>query len=84
MGATYSLYASISIHVVKFFFKDGSQILGGCYIHGKIQIDQSEGIYLPAKRARPNPKGIKEIWPHDLPIGEILSNMNSTHWANPI
>ena len=46
---------------------------------GKIQANQPKGIYSPAKQARPNPKGVEEIWPCDLPIGEVLSNENLTN-----
>ena len=32
------------------FFKGGSGKLGDCYIHGKIQANQPEGIYLTANK----------------------------------
>lgn len=46
----------------------------------KIQVDQPKGIYPPTKQAGPNPKGIEEIWPYDLPTNEVLNNGNG---ANP-
>jgi len=51
------------------------------YIHEKIQVDQSEGIYSLEKLARHNPKGADPIWRCDLSIGKVLRNKNLTNWV---